>query len=174
MSDFLTMEFYRDLTVNVLGVAVGLFLGFSVERLLESRRKKEKSNLIRQVLIATLERNLALLGQLSREMPDVERAFIPSIPSYRLDSSILNSTSAIKYESLLDLKSCTEIDLALYQMNHLNDRMGYLRQLNLGIPTTGKQESEKGINMSSEYNGIRLLLPQVTEAVSAAKKRLVE
>jgi len=132
LMEFFDIIFWKDFVSNtlatLLGVAVGIPVALGIHRLVTRWRESKKVAVQRsslaqrrsqflQMLRESLEKNLALVKQMEREVrPE-------SVIFYNVDTQLLEATSSIKYEITEDLDLNRRLDSIRYELLHLHRKV---------------------------------------------------
>lgn len=125
-------SFGSTLLATLIGAFAAVVLGIPaslwVERLLERRRASEEIMQLRGAIREVLLKNRNLLRQM-RDQLEKERS---EFPTYKLDTTLLQSVSSRKYDVLKEVAICKAVDNAAYEFQHFNGKLdAYMRILPL-------------------------------------------
>lgn len=172
--EFFDFAFWQNFVSNslatLLGVVVGIPVALFIDRLVnqwqakeEIRKQKErlqqrKSQLL-QTIKETLQKNLALVEQMEKELTPEAVIF------YNVDVQLLEGTSSLKYELIDNLELNRQLDSIRYELLHLHRKI----ELQLDIEFSTYKAMRNYIAKRTELVGAILAhLPRIKQEISSA------
>jgi len=123
---FFDLSFWQSIVSNLaatfVGVALGVWTALSLEGRKTSKTAKQKKEQLITLLHGSLQKNLNLLEQMSKELP-------AQAIYYNVDIELLEATASLKYETIDDLDFNREIDQIRYELLHLHRKVDLQLQL---------------------------------------------
>jgi hypothetical protein len=125
------------ITIGVVFItrAVGPLAGrWGYEKFVTERKSKQKDrkrrSQIRILLINSLERNLALLADMERDMQGKTIDKIKRVPTYNVDLPLLESTAGLTLLDVIDdMKTYNLIDKARFELVNLSHKITWLADM---------------------------------------------
>ena len=125
MAAFFSLSFFQSLVTTVLGAGLAILSAIWVDRWLSSRRIRGERNELTVALDHAIKSNLELLRSVEESL---RHRPLDDCDPVLLDLTLLNSTSARKYELLRSISTCKAIDGARYQLEALNVDLDSIRR----------------------------------------------
>lgn len=118
---FFDLSFWRnfvsDAGATLLAVVSGIPTALWIDRALRGRATNERRVQLLQLLREALEKNLALVAQMTREVEPGRVIF------YNVDTSLLESSASVKYEVIGNLALNKLLDSIRYELQHLHRKV---------------------------------------------------
>ena len=162
------MSFWGNFLSNALATLLGVFMGIPIglwvnRMLISSSMEKKREDLIR-VLQETVEKNLNLVNQMSREIS-------PHFTiTYNVDTTLLESTASIKYEIINNLELNRTLDTVRYELLHLYRQVDILLDLTSRYSTGHDKYAEQIVKTIRAH--LPIVLHELQKASSLIKKEM--
>lgn len=140
---------------NILGTFLGALLGIPSGLALNHAWKKRvdaaRRNQLLSALKASLDKNKHLITEINKWVGQTG-----GTPFFNVDTTVLESTAAIKYDLLNDIDLCRKIDYLRFELIHLSRKVNILLDLEFHPSSRLAIDCPEG----SMYNKLRPILVQ--------------
>lgn len=139
-------EFLRNLVTTLIALVLGIPFGLYLNRSWQSKQDEEQRNQLLCALVRVFEKNIAFLKQAQNLMNESLHT-----PSYLLDLVTLDATTHVRYQLITNLSMAEKIDLAHFELQHVNQRFEILQKIN----------TDQGFTTHASFNPTVALLEQL-------------
>ena len=116
------IAFTSGLVSTFLGLIIGIPVALFINRLIQKGENEKEKIHILQIVITCIDKNIKLIEQLSREIPN------KTMPFYSVDFVILDSI-ARDYHVFLESNLSSKIDECRYELIHISRKIDKLFSL---------------------------------------------